>query len=85
MIGHFAYGVRKFGERSTHTIGEALAFVGQTDAAARSLDQAHAQVRFERLDLVADRAVREMQCLRRPGETASARGRFERPQRLHGR
>ena len=41
--------------------------------------------RLERLDLVTDRAVREVERLRRAGQALRARSRLERAQRLHRR
>jgi hypothetical protein len=79
------HGRHQFPERRAHTCREALAFVGQADAATRALDEPDTEVGLERLDLVTDRAVRHVQRFRRLGQAALARRRLERAQRLHRR
>ena len=70
------------GERGANAAREPLALVGQTDAATGALDQAHAEVVLQRLELVADRAMRDVHRFGRLGEAARARDGFERAQRL---
>jgi hypothetical protein len=81
----FAHRGAELVERDAHARGESLAFVGEPDAASRSLDEPHAELRLERLDLVADRAVRDAELAGRAREAAQPRGRLERAQRLHRR
>jgi len=81
----FLHGGDQLSERRAHARREALAFVSQADAATGALDEAHAEIGLERLDLVADRAMRHVQRVRGPGQAALARSRLERTQRLHRR
>src|SRR2546423_1713215 len=56
-LGQFANRVAQIREHRTNASGEALAFVGQPDAASRALDQANAEVLLQRLDLMTDGSV----------------------------
>ena len=72
-------------ECGAHAGREALTFVGQANPAARALDEPHAEIALQRLDLMTDRAVREAERFRGLGEATRARRGIERPQRLHRR
>ena len=54
-------------------------------APTRALDQTHAKIGFERLELMADRAVGDVQSLGGAGKAAGAGCGFERAQRRHRR
>ena len=85
-LGHFAHGVRDLGRAQLRTrVGEARAGVGQPDAATGALDETHAEIGLEPLDLVTDRAVREIERLGGAAEALRARRGFEGAQCLHGR
>ena len=57
-----------------------LSSVGQAEAVRLTPEQAHAQMRLQLRDLVADRALGLAQLVRRPGEAARMGRRRERPQ-----
>ena len=78
-------GAARVRSHRAHASSEALAFVGQADAAAGSLDQPHANVLFQCLDLVTDGAVRDVQRFRGLSQAMGSRGGFERAQSLHRR
>ena len=75
-LGHFAHRFRELCQCDTHAAGEALALVGQSDSAPGALDQAHAEIGFQRLDLMADGTMREMQRLGRFGQALHTRRGF---------
>ena len=50
-----------------------------------ALEQSDAQLRLERLDLMADRALGDRQLVGRPGEARMARGRLEGAYGIEGR
>ena len=83
VLGDLAYRFGQLRQRDAHASRESLALVGQPDAASGALDQLHAKVVLERLQLMADGAVRDMHSLRRLGQAAGTRHGFERAQRLH--
>ena len=83
-LARLAQRIGDFGQCAAYAAGKTLAIGGHPDAAPRPFDEPNADERFERLDLVADRAVREAQRLGRLRQAAGPRGRLERAQRLHG-
>ena len=64
---------------------ELLAGRSQGHSPNRALEQLQAPEAFEGLDLVADRALSDVQLVRGPGEAHVTRGRLECPQRRDGR
>ncbi len=84
-LGHLAHGIRDLIERAAHACREARAGIGQPDAATGALDETHAEVGLESLDLVTDRAVREIERLGGAAQALRARRGFEGAQCLHGR
>ena len=81
--GDFLHPRREFRERRAHARREALAVLGQADAPTGALHEPRAEIGLERLELVADRAVREVERLGGLGQAAEAGRCLECPQGLH--
>jgi hypothetical protein len=74
-------------QRGVHRSIQAVAFVGEDEAAALAHEQPHPQTLFQRLDLAAHRGLREVQLVGGAGEIQVPRGRLEalqQVQRRHG-
>ena len=72
-------------EAAAHAVRQLRAGGGRHHPAARAPEQLDAQFGFERAQMMADRAVRQMQFFGSAGKTAMARGGFQRAQRLQWR
>ena len=57
---------RKLAEGRSHPACETLAFDREANAASRALREPYAKIRLERLDLVTDRPVRDVERFRSP-------------------
>ena len=82
-LARFAQCILDFGKRAAQPGREPLPFLRQPYAATCALDQAHVERRLQRLDLVTDRAVREVERFRSARQALPARRRLEGAQRLH--
>jgi len=83
-LRQFRDGGGQVAEYCAHALRKALAFIGEADAASGAGDEVDADLFLEQLDLVTDRAVREVQRLGGAREAAFARGGVEGAKRLHG-
>jgi len=82
-LAHLAHRVAQIRKYRAHATRKTLPFVGQPDPASGALDESNAKIRLERLDLMADCAVRQMKRFGGAGEALGTRGGLEGAQRLH--
>jgi hypothetical protein len=75
----------KLAEGGSHPARKALAFDGKANATSRALREPDAEIRFQRLDLVADRAMRYVESFRSPRQAPLACRGVESPKRMHRR
>ena len=73
------------GERIAHGIGKATPVVGEIERAVPAMEQRHAEVILERLDLTADRGLREEALGGGLGERKMPRGGVEGEQQIERR
>jgi hypothetical protein len=85
MRTQFSDASRDVVEAFTHGCGKLSPWLGQHHAAAASLEQGNAQLVLQRLHLVTDRAMGQVQLCRGPAEVELPGGDLESTQRVQGR
>jgi len=78
VLDDFANRFGELGQRNAYACSEASAFIGQTDTATGAFGELHAEVVLQPLQLMTDRAVRQVQPFGRLGQAAGPGNRLQR-------